>query len=43
MKLEALTKRNSKRNPLCSPLKRERIVEAKCNLPGIPSILIPNE
>ena len=34
---------NSKQYPLCSPLKRDRKVEAKCICPGIPSILIPKE
>ena len=34
---------NSKQNPLCSPLKRERKVEAKLIRPGIASILIPKQ
>jgi len=34
---------NSKQNPLCSPLKIQRKIEAKCIRAGIASILIAKE
>ena len=35
--------RDSERKPLCSPLKKDRKVEAKLICAGIASILIPKE